>query len=201
MVQYATFFFLPQIKLYSSCNIPQLISMRGETELCAHSSCCHSRLYQLHVLSVMDRNCLLCHKKLILPVRFHACIRSKSIPTELMSPSVASCICPKIECIAVSVDLALFTVLSIHTKYINLLYITSFIILDKHFKEVLMYISVCCMNTCFYLVVLLHPFLTFWSKKYLTYDTLYATSLFNYTLYTAWLHNMVFPQSLQKIYP
>ena len=95
-------------------------------------------------------NCLLCHKKMILPVRFHACIRLKSIPTELFSPLVASCVWPKNECIAVSVDLALFTVLSIHTKYINLLYITSFIILDKHFKDVLMYISACCMNTCFY---------------------------------------------------
>jgi len=30
----------------------------------------------------------------------------------------------------------LSTVLSIHTKYITLLYITSFIILDKHFKAV-----------------------------------------------------------------
>jgi len=40
-------------------------------------------------------NCLLCHKKLILPVRFHACNRLKSIPTEFMSPLVASCRCPK----------------------------------------------------------------------------------------------------------
>jgi len=56
----------------------------------------------------------------------------------------------KNECIAVSVDLAVYTVLSLHTKCINLLYITSFFILDKHFKEVFMYISVCCMNTFFY---------------------------------------------------
>jgi len=79
-----------------------------------------------YVFSVMGVNYLLCHKQLILPVRFHACIRSKSIPTEVMSPSVASCICPKNECIAASVDLAHFTVLSIDTKYINLSHLSLF---------------------------------------------------------------------------
>jgi len=55
----------------------------------------------------------------------------------------------KNEYIAVSVDLAPFAVLSMNTKYIKLLYITFFSILEGQFKEVFMYISVCCMNTFF----------------------------------------------------
>jgi hypothetical protein len=39
-----------------------------------------------------------------------------------------------------------------NTKYIKLLYITSFSILEGQFKEVFMYISVRCMNTFFYWV-------------------------------------------------
>jgi TPP-dependent 2-oxoacid decarboxylase len=80
----------------------------------------------VYVFNVMDMNCLLCHMKLVLPVKFHACIRSKSIPTELISSLVTSCICPKNVCIAASVDLAHFTVLSVHTKYINLSHFSLF---------------------------------------------------------------------------
>ena len=87
-------------------------------------------------------NCLLCHKKLILPVRFDA-------PNELLSPSVVSCTCPKMN-VLLSVDLALFAVSSMNTKYIKLFYITSFSSSEEQFKELFMFISVCCMITFFY---------------------------------------------------
>jgi hypothetical protein len=50
------------------------------------------------------------------------------------------------ECIAVSVDLALHNILSVTTKYINLLNITASNIL----KNVFVYNSVYCMNPIFY---------------------------------------------------
>ena len=71
------------------------------------------------------------------------------MPTELMPPSVVSCTCPKMN-VLLSVDSALFAVLSVNTKYIKLLYITSFGSLEEQFKEVFMYISVSCLNTFIY---------------------------------------------------
>jgi len=51
VVQYATCF--PENQIVFILQHPQFISVRGETELCAHISCCHSGLYQLHVFIVM----------------------------------------------------------------------------------------------------------------------------------------------------
>ena len=48
-----------------------------------------------------------------------------------MPPSIMPSICPKNEGIAASVELALFTLLLLHTKYINLLHVTSFSILGR----------------------------------------------------------------------